>query len=248
VPEAQALADRDIILACDGLGLRRNQRVVLDAFDLRLAAGELAVLQVDGRPTPTTVAEALTGAGRLQVVAGSLCLCGEEVAGLDALQLSRLGMILVDPGRVVAGVTVTNHVRLALREQHRQLGPQDLRKRLLGALEALELDSHFAGRTLPEDPPLLDRLRVVLLTLAVVRPEAAVFPVSDGDVDLDVVRLLVNGLEHIDRSGTALVLLTADERLAQTLPADQKGMLREGRLVGVHDTDEPEADADEGGS
>jgi Fe-S cluster assembly ATP-binding protein len=240
------LGDQEIILECQGLRLRRNQRVVLDGLDLRLARGDLALLYVEGRPVPTTVAEGLVGVGRLQVEAGSLRLRGEDVAGRDAVQRSRQGMILVDPGRVVAGVTVTNHVRLALREQDRELGPQDLRRRLLEALETLELDSHFAGRTLPEDPPLLDRLRVVLLTLAVLRPDVAVFPVGDDGVDLDVVRLLVHGLQHIDRAATALVLLTRDARLAQTLPADQKWHLLEGRCVGpVGDADHADDDDDD---
>jgi len=88
------------------------------------------------------------------------------------------------------------------------------------------------GRMLPEKPPLPDGLRLVLLTLAVLRPPVAVFPVGDTDVDLDAVRLLVTGLARIDRSATALVILTTDMRLAQQLPADQKWQLDQGTIVG----------------
>jgi Fe-S cluster assembly ATPase SufC len=75
-------------------------------------------------------------------------------------------------------------------------------------------------------------LRLVLLTLSVLRPRVAVFPVGDTDVDLDAVRLLVTGLTRIERAATALVILTTDARLARELPADQKWELQQGTIVG----------------
>jgi len=227
-----ALAERANILECVDFGVRRNQRGVLNGFNLRLAAGEVAVLRVQGRDSPTRIAEALAGAARLQVESGSLCVCGEDVTTVDPLQRSRRGMILVDPHRAVTGVTVTNHVRIALQEQDQDLGTTELRMRLLEALDSLELDSHFAGRMLPEAPPFSDGLRLVLLTLAVLRPPIAVFPVGDEDVYLDAVRLLVTGLQSIDLTKTALVILTTDDRLARELPADQKWALNDGTIVG----------------
>jgi len=226
------LAKRTRLLQSDGLRLRRGQRVLLDGLDLRLAAGELAVLWVEGRDGPTTIAEGLAGAGRLHVEAGSLCVRNQDVTALDFQQRSRQGLLLVDPGRVVPGVTVTNHVRIAGREQDEELGSQELRRRLLEALDVLELDGHFAGRTLPEDPPFLDRLRLVLLTVAVVRPAVALVPIDPESVDLDVVRLLVRGFRAIDRSASAVLVLTRNLRLSQELDADQKWSLQQGRIQG----------------
>lgn len=226
------MGERITILECVDLGVRRNQRAVLRDFNLRLAAGEVAVLRVDGSQSPTRIAEALAGDKRLRVESGKLLLCGEDITRLDPQQRTRKGLILIDPYRVVSGVTVTNHVRIALREHDQDLGTQELRKRLLEALACLELDSHFAGRTLPETPLFVDGLRLVLLTLAVLRPAVAIVPVGDSEVDLDAVRLLATGLQRIDRSATALVVLTSDDRLARVLPADQKWAIDEGTVVG----------------
>jgi Fe-S cluster assembly ATP-binding protein len=224
------LGKRGTILECVDLSVRRNRRVVLDGFNLRLAVGKTAVLRVRGRESPTRVAEALTGAARVHIDSGQLRVGGEDVTALDPAQRARKGMILLDPHRTVSGVTVTNHVRIALQEHDQELGTQELRKRLLEALECLGLDSHFAGRMLPETPLFVDGLRLVLLTLAVLRPAVAVFPVGDSEVDLDAVRLLVKGLESIDRRATALVVLTVDDRLASELPADQKWIVEDGVL------------------
>jgi Fe-S cluster assembly ATP-binding protein len=226
------VAEPATLLECRNLRIRRNQRTVLQDFNLRLAAGGVAVLHVLGRDSPTRIAEALTGAARVRVESGCLLVAGDEVGGLDPLQRARRGMILVDPHRAVSGVTVSNHVRIAQREQGEDLGTPELRKRLLEALDCLGLDSHFAGRMLPEQPPLPDGLRLVLLTLSVLRPRVAVFPVGDTDVDLDAVRLLVTGLTRIERAATALVILTTDARLARELPADQKWELQQGTIVG----------------
>jgi len=225
------LVERGTILQCVDLSVRRNRRVVLNGFNLRLAAGEVAVLRVSGRVSPTGIAEALTGAARLQTDGGRLLVGGEDVTALEPQERARKGMILVDPHRAVSGVTVTNHVRIALQGHDQDLGTQELRKRLLEALECLGLDNHFAGRMLPETPLFVDGLRLVLLTLAVLRPAVAIFPVGDSEVDLDAVRLLVNGLNSIDRRSTALVILTADDRLAVALPADQKWTVEDGTIV-----------------
>ena len=70
------------------------------------------------------------------------------------------------------------------------------------------------------------------MTLAVVQPEVAVFPVADNSVDLDVVRLVAEGLRRLDRRATALIVLTRDARLVGAVEADQKWRLHEGRLTG----------------
>jgi Fe-S cluster assembly ATP-binding protein len=220
------------------LRVQRSERSVLDGFDVKLAPGELIVLCVRGRDKPTDIAAALTGAGRYRVLDGQLLLRGEDVGWLDAMQRARRGMILTDPQRTVAGVTVTNHLWIGLQEQHEEVGPQVLRKRLLEALQELGLDNHFAGRTLPEALPFSDGLRLVLLTLGVVRPAVAIFPVGDTDVDLDAVRLLVEGLQKVERGETGVVLVTCDERLTQELAADQKLLFEAGQVVAVI-ADEP---------
>ena len=225
------MSRRTAVLECVDLRVQRNQRLVVDGLNLQLAPGELIVLCARGRDKPTDVAAALTGAGRYRVLNGQLFVQGEDVGALDAMQRARSGMILTDPQRSVAGVTVTNHLRIALQEQHQDVGPQVLRKRLLESLQNLGLDNHFAGRTLPEALPFADGLRLVLLTLGVVRPLVAIFPVSDAELDLDAVRLLVAGLHQVERGPTAVVLLTRDERLTQELLADQKFVFEAGQVV-----------------
>lgn len=231
LPEAQHLSGRTTVLECAGLHVQRNERRVLDNFNLKVVPGELVVLFTRGRDKPTDIAAALTGAGRYRVSGGQFHLRGEDVSRLDTMQRARLGMILTDPQRTVAGVTVTNHLRIALQEQDPEAAPQVLRKRLLETLPQLGLDNHFAGRTLPETLPFSDGLRLVLLTLAVVCPAVAIFPVSDAAVDLDAVRLLVAGLKHITRDQTGVVLVTCDARLTRELVADRKLTFEAGRVV-----------------
>ncbi|MFE3598618.1 ATP-binding cassette domain-containing protein [Streptomyces sp. NPDC059142] len=249
----QPAADRrtrpPAVLTCRGLTARTLAgEVLLDQVDLDLQPGRtLALVGPSGSGKTTLGLAALALAHPGITLTGTVLLHGVDLLALPPgeLRATRAGTVAHLPQDPASVLDPTRRVGAVLRElaalnHPRRTPPGRTRRGQRRAGIARDVQHALRVAGLPEDGPLLRRhphqlsggqqQRMALATALVTRPRLLVLDEPTSGLDEETTALLTRRLRHLLNSGTALLLITHDPRVADAL-ADETAVLERGRVV-----------------
>lgn len=131
---------------------------ILKGLNLVLPQGQVHAVMGPNGTGKSTLAYTLMGHPSYEVTEGEICFKGQDLLDLSPDERSRFGLFLAfQYPQSIPGVTVANFLRTALNSRRRAVNPQDkgipipeFRKMLKEQMDALKMDSSFAGRYLNE--------------------------------------------------------------------------------------------------
>ena len=221
-------------------GLRAGdprERGALVDVNLRVRGGELVAIAGVAGNGQTRLAEAVTG--ELADYQGRVALDGQDLRGLDARQVARLGVAYLPENRQEVGLIPSASVALNLVLRRYDQPPFSrggwLDQRAIRA-EADRLIERYAIRTPSPDTPVGqlsggNQQRVIIARELSGQPRLIVADnVTRGLDPLSAQQLKGELLAHRAR-GAAALWITGD--LSEALECDRVAVLRGGRLVGL---------------
>jgi branched-chain amino acid transport system ATP-binding protein len=156
------------LLNIDHLEVRYGDLIGVSDVSLEVSEGSVVALLGSNGGGKTTVLNAI--AGLIPVHAGSICFCGQEIAGQSAFSIVRRGLALSPEGwRLFVQQSVENNLRLgatplaektrvsALLERVYEIFPKlaERRSQRAGTMSGGERQMLAVGRALMSDPRLL---------------------------------------------------------------------------------------------
>jgi energy-coupling factor transport system ATP-binding protein len=200
--EAPMLA-KERIVEVSALGHRfADGREALADVGFSIARGELVALIGRNGSGKTTLARHLNAL--LRPTAGRVLLDGRDVAGLSLEEVAqRVGYVFQDPDHQLFAEHV--HDEVAFGPRNLGLGPDEVERRVAGALEAVGLDARDA------DPFLLDkgaRQRLAVAAVLALEPEVLVLDEPTTGLDWPQQRMMLELLRALQRAGRTIVVIT----------------------------------------
>jgi phospholipid/cholesterol/gamma-HCH transport system ATP-binding protein len=205
-----------------------NQHV-LDGIDLRIARGEtLAVLGRSGTGK-SVLLKLIIGLERMD--SGSICIQGQEIAGLGLNGMNRLRInmgFLFQHAALYDSLTVEQNVAFPL-ERHTRMSPSERSARVVELLRSVGMEHDLSK--MPSDISGGMQKRVGLARALALRPEillldeptAGLDPITSREIDDLILKLQK---EH----ALTTVVVTHDLQSAKTI-ADRVALLNLGRVV-----------------
>ncbi|MEF7615541.1 ABC transporter ATP-binding protein [Aquincola sp. MAHUQ-54] len=216
----------DVVLAAEGLQVRRGGRVVVDGIGLRLRAGEwLAIVGPNGAGK-STLLSAL--AGLLPVQAGSVQLEGRPLPAWPARERARRLAWLSQQGEADGDIAVRDVVRLGRLPHQGLFGAATAADD--AAVEAAMAETEclaFAGRRLNALSGG-ERQRVLLARALAVQAPVLLLDEPTSHLDAPHQRALVRSLMARARAGTAVASVLHELTLA--LAANRLLVMAAGRV------------------
>jgi Fe-S cluster assembly ATP-binding protein len=154
----------------------------------------------------STFAYALMGHPAYEVTEGQIVLDGEDVTELGADERAQRGLFLAfQYPHAVPGVTVTSFLRSAINSLRKAAnnGEDDpiqlpeVRTDLLAAMERLKVPRELASRYLNDGFSGGEKKRVEILQMALLKPRIAILDETDSGLDIDALRIVANGVNHL---------------------------------------------------
>jgi Fe-S cluster assembly ATP-binding protein len=184
----------------------------------------------------STLAKTLLGDPAYQVTAGTICLAGTDITGLDTAARAARGMFLgFQHPEEIPGVSVLNFLRQAMgaRQNIADLSILEVRMALLEWTAKLKMDDRFVTRNLNEGFSGGERKRNELLQMALLEPDVAVLDETDSGLDIDALRTVGEGISTVrsERSNLGILLITHYRRILAHLVPDRVHILLDGRIV-----------------
>ena len=212
-------------------------KVILKGIDLSINAGEVHAIMGPNGSGKSTLAQVLAGREGYEIAGGSVRYNGEDLLELGPEERVREGFFLAFQYPVeIPGVNTTYFLRAAVNalREHRgetELSAVDFLKLMRKKIELLELDESLLKRSVNEGFSGGEKKRAEILQMALLDPKFAVLDETDSGLDIDALKIVAGGVNHLKRADNAQLIITHYQRLLDYIVPDRVHVLVDGRIV-----------------
>lgn len=111
------------------------------------------------------------------------------------------------------------------------MSAKELLRLMREKMELLEMDKSFLSRSLNEGFSGGEKKRNEIFQMALMEPRLAILDETDSGLDIDALRIVANGVNHLRSKENAVVLITHYQRLLEYIKPDFVHVLFKGRIV-----------------
>ena len=212
-------------------------KMILNGIDLSINAGEVHAIMGPNGSGKSTLAQVLAGREGYDISAGSVSYKGQDLLDLGPEERVREGFFLAFQYPVeIPGVNTTYFLRAAVNalREHRgepELNAVDFLKLMREKIQLLELDESLLKRSVNEGFSGGEKKRAEILQMALLDPTFAVLDETDAGLDIDALKVVAGGVNHLKRADNAQLVITHYQRLLDYIVPDYVHVLVDGRIV-----------------
>ena len=212
-------------------------KAILKGIDLSINAGEVHAIMGPNGSGKSTLAQVLAGREGYEIADGSVRYNGEDLLELGPEERVREGFFLAFQYPVeIPGVNTTYFLRAAVNalREHRgeaELSAVEFLKLMREKIELLELDESLLKRSVNEGFSGGEKKRAEILQMALLDPKFAVLDETDSGLDIDALKIVAGGVNHLKRADNAQLVITHYQRLLDYIVPDYVHVLVDGRIV-----------------
>ena len=212
-------------------------KAILKGIDLSINAGEVHAIMGPNGSGKSTLAQVLAGREGYEITDGSVRYNGEDLLDLGPEERVREGVFLAFQYPVeIPGVNTTYFLRAAVNalREHRgeaELSAVEFLKLMREKIQLLELDESLLKRSVNEGFSGGEKKRAEILQMALLDPKFAVLDETDSGLDIDALKVVAGGVNHLKRADNAQLVITHYQRLLDYIVPDHVHELVDGRIV-----------------
>ncbi|WP_134090670.1 Fe-S cluster assembly ATPase SufC [Olivibacter sp. XZL3] len=225
------------MLSIKNLQASVDDKEILKGLNLEVKAGEVHAIMGPNGSGKSTLASVLAGKEAYEVTGGEVTLDGKDLLDLSPEDRAREGLFLAFQYPVeIPGVSNINFLKTAVNEirAYKGLGPMEAKEFLKLVKEKqklVEFDAKLANRSLNEGFSGGEKKRNEIFQLAMLEPKLAILDETDSGLDIDALRIVANGVNHLRSKNNAFIVITHYQRLLDYIVPDFVHVLYKGKIV-----------------
>ncbi len=166
-----------------------------------------------------------------------MAYCGRDLLALPPEARAREGVFLAFQYPVeIPGVNNVYLMKASLNaiRKHRgepELDAVEFLKLVKERVRLVQMDDSFLGRAVNEGFSGGEKKRNEIFQMAVLEPRLAILDETDSGLDIDALKIVASGVNHLRGPDRAIVLITHYQRLLDYIVPDVVHVLSGGRIV-----------------
>ncbi|GMQ83050.1 MAG: Fe-S cluster assembly ATPase SufC [Rhodothermia bacterium] len=210
---------------------------ILHGVNLNVNAGEIHAIMGPNGSGKSTLASVLAGKDGYKVTEGSVEYDGKDLLEMDPDERARDGLFLAFQYPVeLPGVSMSNFLRQSVKSirEHRgeeELSAVDFLKLMKERAALVKLDPSLKQRSVNEGFSGGEKKRNEIFQLAMLEPRLAILDETDSGLDIDALRIVSDGVNHLRSEERAFVVITHYQRLLEYIVPDFVHVLVDGVIV-----------------
>ncbi|MCH8005750.1 MAG: Fe-S cluster assembly ATPase SufC [Planctomycetes bacterium] len=214
-----------------------NGREILKGVNLSVNAGELHSIMGPNGSGKSTLAQVLAGRDTYEVTEGQVIYQGRDLLEMAPDERAREGVFMAFQYPVeIPGVNTAYFLRAALnaKRKHHGLDELDAVDFLAFVKEKIKLvgmDERLLQRAINEGFSGGEKKRGEVFQMAVLEPALAIMDETDSGLDIDALKIVANGINHMRNAQSAIIIVTHYQRLLNYVVPDYVHVLIDGRIV-----------------
>ena len=214
-----------------------EDNAILKGVDLSIQPGETHAIMGPNGSGKSTLAQVLAGRDGYEIAGGSVSYNGQDLLDLAPEVRVCEGFFLAFQYPVeIPGVNTTYFLRAAGNAVRTHRGEEELTavdflRLMREKTELLELDESLFKRSVNEGFSGGEKKRAEILQMALLEPTMAVLDETDSGLDIDALKIVANGVNHLKNTDNAQLIITHYQRLLDYVVPDHVHVLHNGRIV-----------------
>ena len=210
---------------------------ILCGVDLTVRAGEIHAVMGRNGSGKSTLSKVIAGHPSYTVTAGTIRFNGVDVDDMSPEERSRAGLFLGFQYPVeIPGVSNLEFLRVSTNARRQALGLEELdtfsfEDHLQQRLELVQMDPSFLERSLNEGFSGGEKKRNEILQMALLEPLVAILDETDSGLDIDALRIVAEGVNHLAGANNATLLITHYQRLLDAFTPQYVHVMAHGRIL-----------------
>jgi len=222
-------------LVIQDLHVNIGEKPVVKGLTLTIGQGEVHAIMGPNGTGKSTFAKAIAGHPDYTIVSGDVLLDGRSVLAMEPDERARTGLFLAfQYPSEIPGVSIANFIRAALQARLGESGDLDATtyyKRLYEKMDILKIDRKFTSRAVNEGFSGGEKKRCEILQMAMLDPQFALMDETDSGLDIDALRIVADGVNHLRSGRLGILLITHYQRLLNYIVPDFVHVMYDGRIV-----------------
>jgi Fe-S cluster assembly ATP-binding protein len=226
-----------VLLEVKDLRARINGVEILKGVDLTVRADEVHAVMGRNGSGKSTFAKALVGHPAYEVTGGTAVFEGRNMSEMTPEERARAGLFLGFQYPVeIPGVSNSAFLRLAYNTVQSargkdELDPLEFDDYVREKMKLLKMDPAFLDRSVNEGFSGGEKKRNEILQMALLEPRLALLDETDSGLDIDALRVVAGGVNHLATADNAVVLVTHYQRMLDYIVPDYVHVMEAGRIV-----------------
>ncbi|MEA5422012.1 Fe-S cluster assembly ATPase SufC [Synechococcus sp. CCY9202] len=230
-------SDAPILLEICDLHACVEHKAILKGVNLTIRAGEIHAVMGRNGSGKSTLSKVLAGHPAYQVTAGTVRYRGENLLDLPPEQRARIGLFLGFQYPIeIPGVSNLEFLRVATNARRLEMGDEELdtfafEDVVRDKLAVVQMDPAFLERSVNEGFSGGEKKRNEILQMALLDPLVAILDETDSGLDIDALRIVAGGVNHLATAENATLLITHYQRLLDVITPDYVHVMAAGRIL-----------------
>src|SRR5436190_1741734 len=231
----------ETILEIKDLTAGVEEKQILKGVNLTIGPGEVHAIMGPNGSGKSTLAAILAGRDGYDVSGGQALYNGQDLLDMDPEERAREGLFLAFQYPVeIPGVNSTYFLKSALNEIRKHKGESELDameflELVKGKMKLLDLSEDLLRRSVNEGFSGGEKKRNEIFQMAVLEPKLAILDETDSGLDIDALKIVSNGVNHLRGPDNAQLVITHYQRLLDYIVPDFVHVLVDGRIVRTGD-------------
>jgi len=225
------------LLEIKNLSVVVDNRQILNGLDLTVNKGEVHAIMGPNGAGKSTLAHVLAGKAGYEVTGGEVLLDRKNLLELAADERAARGVFLAFQYPLeIPGVATMTFLRTALNAQRKKRGEPELTtpdfmKRVRDGAQKLGIAQDMLRRPVNVGFSGGEKKRNEVLQMALLEPRLCVLDETDSGLDIDAMKVVAEGVNHLRSPERGFVVITHYQRLLDYIVPDFVHVLSKGRIV-----------------
>jgi Fe-S cluster assembly ATP-binding protein len=214
-----------------------DDREILRGIDLTVNDGEVHAIMGPNGSGKSTLAYVLAGRPGYEVTEGTVLYKGEDLLEMAPDDRAAAGVFLAFQYPIeIPGVATMTFLKAALNAQRKKQGldeisTPDFVRRVREVSDRLSITQEMLRRPLNVGFSGGEKKRNEIMQMALLAPSLCVMDETDSGLDIDALRVVAEGVNHLRGKDRGIVVITHYQRLLNYIVPDFVHVLSAGRIV-----------------
>lgn len=210
---------------------------ILRGVDLEIKSGEVHVIMGPNGTGKSTLASAIMGNPKFEVVGGKILLDGQNILEMQVDERARAGIFLaMQYPCEVPGVTNSNFIKTAVNAvREEKVGVVEFMKELDKNISILQMRKDLPHRYLNDGFSGGEKKRNEILQMLMLKPKLAVLDEIDSGLDIDALKIVGNALNQQKNDQSGILIITHYQRILEYIKPDYVHIMIDGKIVKTGD-------------
>lgn len=227
----------DVILSVRNLTANVEGQQILKGLNLEVKAGEIHAIMGQNGSGKSTFSKLLAGHPAYEVTGGEVTFLGQNLLELEPEERALAGIFLAFQYPLeIPGVSNLDFLRVAYNSRRKHQGLEeidtfDFEDLIEEKLEIVKMNPSFLERSLNEGFSGGEKKRNEILQMALLEPKLAILDETDSGLDIDALKIVANGVNHLANPDNAMILITHYQRMLNYIEPDYVHVMAGGRIL-----------------